>query len=197
MDFAVLASGAGTNLAVLIERSATLDFGGSIACVISDQPDCGALRRAERAGIPTVALDPDLERIELTTRVCEEAADHGAEALVLAGFMRILGPEAIARFPHRIVNVHPSLLPAFPGRDAVQQALDYGVTITGLTVHLVDEHVDHGPIVAQRPVPIRADDDAGSLHARIQEEEHRIFPRAVHALVQGRLVVEGRRVIWR
>lgn len=193
----MLASGSGSNLAALIERASRPEFGGRIVSVISDQPECAALERAKDAGIPTAIVEWEGDRDRFTEDICDVAFDAGAEALVLAGFMRILGTAAIARFPRRILNVHPSLLPAFPGSDAVRQALEYGVTITGLTVHIVDEEVDHGPIVAQRAVPIHADDDAHSLHARIQTEEHTIYPQAVEALIQGRLVVEGRRVIWR
>ncbi len=197
MDIAVLASGSGTNLARLAERAAAPDFGGRIVAVISDQPSCRALERARQAGIPAMVVEWEGDRTRFTAAICDAADDAGAEALVLAGFMRILGPEAVMRFPNRILNVHPSLLPAFPGRDAVDQALAYGVTVSGVTVHLVDEQVDHGPIVAQRPVPVRPDDDADSLHRRIQSEEHELLPRAVEALVQGRLIVEGRKVIWR
>lgn len=117
--------------------------------------------------------------------------------MVLAGFMRILSPPFIERFPNRIVNIHPSLLPAFPGAHAVQNALDYGVVTTGVTVHFVDEKVDHGPIIAQVPVAVQPDDDVETLHARIQVEEHRVYPVVVEALVEGRLSVEGRKVRWR
>ena len=117
--------------------------------------------------------------------------------MVLAGFMRILGPSAIRRFPNRILNIHPSLLPAFPGAHAVEDALEYGVKTTGVTIHLVDEQVDHGPIVLQEPVPVRHDDTADSLHARIQELEHRHYPAVVEAFCGGRLEIEGRKVIWR
>jgi len=117
--------------------------------------------------------------------------------VVLAGFMRILTSSFIDRFPQRILNIHPSLLPAFPGAHAVENALEHGVRVTGVTVHFVDEKVDHGPIVAQVPVAVEEDDTVESLHARIQAEEHRIYPEVVQALVTGRLSVEGRRVRWR
>lgn len=117
--------------------------------------------------------------------------------MVLAGFMRILGAEAIARFPHRIINVHPSLLPAFPGAHAVEAALEYGVKVAGATVHFVDERVDHGAIIDQRVVSVLADDTAESLHRRIQEVEHEILPAAMEALAAGRLEVSDRRVTWR
>ena len=115
---------------------------------------------------------------------------------MLAGFMRILGPEAIARFPNRILNIHPSLLPAFPGVDAVEQALQAGVPVTGVTVHFVDERVDHGPIIKQIEVPVLPDDDHASLHGRIQVVEHDVYPQVVRALVEGKLFVDNGTVIW-
>ena len=116
--------------------------------------------------------------------------------MVLAGFMRILAPVAIERFPLRILNVHPALLPAFPGAHAVQQALEHGVKLTGVTVHFVDEHVDHGPIIAQEAVRVLPDDDEAELHARIQKVEHDLYPRAVSAFARGKLSVSGRVVRW-
>ena len=164
--------------------------------MISDVGDCQALERARAASIATAVVPYGGDRGGFTKEICDVAEGAGVEALVLAGFMRILGPEAIARFPHRIVNVHPSLLPAFPGVDAVGQALRAGVQVTGVTVHFVDERVDHGPIIAQHPVSVHPDDDEASLHARIQVEEHEVYPRVVRALVEGRLLVDNGKVIW-
>ncbi|MBT8214557.1 MAG: phosphoribosylglycinamide formyltransferase, partial [Acidimicrobiia bacterium] len=129
--------------------------------------------------------------------LCDAAEDHGAQVLVLAGFMRILAPDAVERFPNRILNIHPSLLPSFPGVDAVEQALNHGAKVTGVTVHFVDEQVDHGPIIAQEPVPILGEDTAESLHERIQQQEHRLYPEVVKALARHRLEVTGRSVEWR
>lgn len=131
-----------------------------------------------------------------THEVCEKVEAAGAEVVVLAGFMRILGPEAVRRFPSRIINIHPSLLPAFPGGGAVPAALEHGVKVTGLTVHFVDEQVDHGPIIAQVPVAVADDDDETSLHRRIQLEEHRLYPEVVAALARGEIQVDGRNVRW-
>jgi phosphoribosylglycinamide formyltransferase-1 len=128
--------------------------------------------------------------------VVAAAEESGAEALVLAGFMRILAPVAITRYRDRILNIHPSLLPAFPGAHAVAQALAYGVKVTGATVHFVDEEVDHGPIIAQRPVPLLPGDTEEELHERIQLEEHKIYPEVVSAFAAGRVQVSGREVIW-
>jgi phosphoribosylglycinamide formyltransferase-1 len=191
MRLAVLVSGSGTNLQALIDCG-RLDIG----VVISDRPGVKALERASDAGIATAIVSFSGDREAFTQAVCDQAQAHGAEALILAGFMRILGLEALRRFPNRILNVHPSLLPAFPGAGAVAQALAHGVTMSGVTIHFVDEEVDHGPIIIQRPVPVLPDDTEETLHARIQWEEHDLYPQAVLAFVQGRLSIEGRRVIW-
>jgi phosphoribosylglycinamide formyltransferase-1 len=191
MRLAVLVSGSGTNLQALIDCG-RLDIG----VVISDRPGVKALERASDARIATAIVSFSGDREAFTQAVCDQAQAHGAEALILAGFMRILGLEALRRFPNRILNVHPSLLPAFPGAGAVAQALAHGVTMSGVTIHFVDEEVDHGPIIIQRPVPVLPDDTEETLHARIQWEEHDLYPQAVLAFVQGRLSIEGRRVIW-
>ncbi len=135
------------------------------------------------------------QREDFCNSVAGIVESSGAKGVVLAGFMRILTPGFIERFPDRILNIHPSLLPAFPGVRAVENALAHGVKTTGVTVHLVDERVDHGPIVAQVPVPVLADDTVETLHRRIQIEEHRIYPEIVEAFVTGRLQVEGRTVV--
>lgn len=188
--YAVLASGSGSNLQALLDSNIP-----NPVVVITDV-ECGAQNRAREAHIPAELVAYEGDRALFTDRVLEVASAYQVEALVLAGFMRLLGPAAPDTFPHRIVNIHPSLLPSFPGRNAVAQALEAGVKVTGLTVHFVDEQVDHGPIIAQLAVPVLADDDVESLHARIQTEEHRLYPRVVDALLQGRLKVDDRRVTW-
>lgn len=159
--------------------------------VVSDNPNAKALARAESAGIETRVIrwiDFD-SREAFSTAVADTLADLGAEIVVLAGFMRILSPESVNRFRGRMVNIHPALLPSFPGTDAVAQALAHGVKITGVTVHIVDEGVDTGPIVAQRPVPVLPDDDEATLHARIQIEEHDLLPRVVLDMINGEIEV--------
>lgn len=188
--YAVLASGSGSNLQALLEANIA-----NPVVLIADV-DCGAQDRARAAQIPTELVAFEGDRAAFTERILEVTSAYRVEAVVLAGFMRILGPAAPHALPNRIVNIHPSLLPSFPGRNAVAQALRAGVKITGVTVHFVDEYVDHGPIIAQQAVPVLADDDVESLHARIQTEEHQLYPRVVDALVHGRLVVKDRRVIW-
>jgi phosphoribosylglycinamide formyltransferase 1 len=188
---AVLASGTGTNLQALMDDPVV---GSHVALVASDRPDAMALERARGRGVETAVL----ERKDFPDRAAHDRAfrelleSKGIDCVALAGYMRIVGPELIRAFPERIVNLHPALLPAFPGVRSVADALEWGVKVTGVTVHLVDEEVDHGPIVAQEALDVRPDDDLDSLLARVHEVEHRIFPAAVRALVQGRLKVKGR-----
>ena len=199
LPVAVLVSGSGSNLQALLDASRTdPGFGARIVVVISDRPGVAALGRAADAGVPAevVSWGDFNEREEFSMAVCEAAQRHGAEALLLAGFMRILSPEAIDRFPNRIINIHPALLPAFAGAHAVPAALAHGVKVSGVTVHFVDAEVDHGPIIAQRAVAVEPGDTEETLHARIQREEHRLFPEVVKAFAAGRLRVEGRHVIW-
>jgi len=199
MPVAVLVSGSGSNLAALIERSTSEPgFGAEIVVVISDRPSVRALDRAEAAGIPsTVVAWTDFDdRATFTSAVCDVADAHGAGALVLAGFMRILAPEAIARFPNKILNTHPALLPAFPGAHAIRDALDHGVKLSGVTVHFVDEQVDHGPIIAQAAVPVLDGDDEATLLERIQTIEHRLYVDVVDAFAKGKLHIGERKVVW-
>ena len=198
LPIAVLVSGTGTNLQAIIDAATAPGFAATIVVVVSDRPGVAALARAEAAGIPTEVIDWNLEpgREIFTKAICDAAAGHGAEALVLAGFMRILSPIAIERFPNRILNIHPSLLPAFPGQEAVDDALEYGAKLTGVTVHFVDEQVDHGPIIFQEPVGVAPFDTPATLHDKIQRVEHRIYPRIVDAFARGKLEVRGRKVVW-
>lgn len=196
IDIAVLASGSGTNLQELLDTPSVRPH---VAIVVSDNPGALALKRARGAGVETavVSWDDHPDRHSFSTALADLLEARGVKAVVLAGFMRILAPSFVNRFPHRILNLHPSLLPAFPGAHAVEKALEHGVAVTGVTVHFVDEEVDHGPIVAQVAVDVGEHDTVDTLHERIQVEEHRIYPIAVEALIEGRLSVEGRRVRWR
>jgi phosphoribosylglycinamide formyltransferase-1 len=190
---AVLASGAGTTLQALFEDP---HVGPSIVMVVSDNPVAQALERARARGVKAVVLEPARYSSRqafdhaLTLLLDEEAI----EFVLLAGYMRILGAEVVRAFREKALNVHPSLLPAFPGSHAVRDALSWGVKITGATVHLVDEEVDHGPIVLQEAVAVLPGDDEPSLHQRIQSVERRLFPRAARLLAEGWLKVEGRLV---
>lgn len=195
IDIAVLASGSGTNLQRLID---TPDLLPRIGLVVSDKPGAKALERAAEAGIVTTVVrwSDHTDRGAFSTALAETIENRGCKGIVLAGFMRILSPSFVDRFPNRILNIHPSLLPAFPGGQAVEDALEHGAKMTGVTVHFVDEQVDHGPIIAQRAVPVLDEDTAETLHARIQVEEHTLYPEVIRAFVNGSLTVEGRKVIW-
>lgn len=192
---AVLASGAGTNLQALLDDPVV---GPRVVVVISDREGSGALQRAESRGVPAVYLDPSgRTSAEYDLSTLERLSADDVDVVCLAGFMRILTPPLVRAFDGRMLNVHPSLLPSFPGAHAVRDALAWGAKVTGATVHLVDEEVDHGPIVLQEAVAVLDGDDEAALHARIQEVEHHLFPQAVRLVLEDRLVVEGRQVLIR
>jgi phosphoribosylglycinamide formyltransferase-1 len=193
----VLVSGNGTNFQAIVDAlEAGRITNGRIACLISNKADAYALERAQKHNIPALVLDhkgyPD--RAAYDQALVALLKEHGVQLVVLAGFMRLLSPIMVEALPHAIMNIHPALLPVFPGLDAQQQALEYGVRYTGCTVHLVDTGTDTGPIILQAVVPILADDTAETLSERIHGEEHRIYPEAVRLFCAGRLRVEGRRV---
>ncbi len=191
----VLVSGHGSNLQALIDAAADPGYGARVALVVSDRPDAYGLERARRAGIETavVRLEDQPDRPSFDRALRDLVAAAAPDVVCLAGFMRILGPEFVRAFPNRIVNTHPSLLPAFRGAHAVREALAYGVRVTGCTIHLVDEEVDHGPVLLQAVVPVQDGDDEPSLHERIKREEHRLLPMAARLVAEGRVRVEGRR----
>jgi phosphoribosylglycinamide formyltransferase-1 len=197
VNVGILASGSGTNLQALIAAAARNELGPArIAAVGVNVAGCGALERAAQAGIPTFVIEHRAfaSREGFDAAVLESLRQRGVELVVLAGFMRLLTPAFLAAFPHRVVNIHPALLPMFPGTHAQKQAFDYGVKVSGCTVHLVDAGTDTGPIIAQAAVPVLDSDDEESLRARILAEEHRLLPAVVRALAEGRVTVEGRRV---
>lgn len=192
----VLVSGSGTNLQAIIDRIEAGDIPATIACVISNKPDAFALTRAKKHGIPVVVHENSgfANRQEYDAATVEILNSYGVNLVVLAGFMRILTNSMIDAFPNAIINIHPALLPSFPGLHAQQQALDYGVRYTGCTVHFVDCGTDTGPIILQSVVPVEQDDTEDSLSAKIQKEEHNLFPAAIKLFSQDRIKVEGRKV---
>jgi phosphoribosylglycinamide formyltransferase-1 len=197
MNVGVLCSGSGTNLQALIDKAAKGELGPARLTVVgSNVPDCAARARARAAALPTFVIDHRDYKTRATFDQALLAAmrSHQVDLLVLAGFMRVLGDEVLAAFPQRVVNIHPTLLPAFPGVHAHKQTYDYGVKIAGCTVHFVDAGVDTGPIIAQAAVGVQDDDDEEAMRARILVEEHRLLPAVVRAIAERRVIVEGRRV---
>ncbi len=192
----VLISGRGSNLAALIDAERHGVLGGSLSAVISNRPDAAGLAIAMEHGVATEVVDHRTfaERAAFDAALADAIDASEPDLVVLAGFMRVLGPAFIRRFEGRMLNVHPALLPAYTGLDTHRRALEDGVRIHGCTVHFVTDDVDHGPIVAQGVVAVRDDDDAASLAARVLEVEHGLLPMAVRAFCEGRLVIEGRRV---
>jgi phosphoribosylglycinamide formyltransferase-1 len=193
----VLASGRGSNLQALLDATRAPGFPARIAVVIADRERAGALQRAASAGVPAVFVDPKAygDREAYDAALLAGLERHRVDLVCLAGFMRILGGDFVRRLRGRLVNIHPSLLPAFPGLHATRQALEHGVKVAGVTVHFVDEGVDTGPIIAQASVPVRDDDTEESLSERILGEEHRLYPDVVRRFAEGRLRLSGRRVI--
>lgn len=195
----LLASGRGSNLQAIIGAIEAGKLDCRLAVVVSDRADARALERARKHGIDTVFLDPKAYpgREAYDQAVLAELAEHRVELVCLAGYMRILTPMFVRALPGQIMNIHPALLPAFPGLHAQRQALKYGVRVSGATVHFVDEGVDTGPIICQAAVPVREDDTEETLAARILAEEHELYPRAIRLYAEGRLSIRGRRVLVR
>ena len=194
LDLGVLVSGEGTNLQAILDAVAAGSLDARVRVVVSNKPGVGALARAARAGVPArvVSHRSFATRREFDDALVATLRESGATCVVLAGFMRLLGAEFLAAFPWRVVNVHPSLLPAFPGAHALDDALAYGARVTGCTVHLVDAGTDTGPILAQAPVPVHEGDDAASLRARVHPEEHRLLVEVLRWLAADRVDVVAR-----
>lgn len=193
----VLASGRGSNFQSIIDRIETGYLPATITLLITDNPDAFALERAEKHNIEALVLNPAdyPDRNAYYSRIADELQRRNVGLVVLAGFMRVVGKALIDRFPNRVINIHPALLPSFPGLHGQKQAVDYSVKISGCTVHFVDEGVDTGPIIVQAAVPVYHDDTEDILSARILKQEHRIFPYAIKLFAEGKVSVEGRRVI--
>jgi len=191
-----LASGGGTNLQAIIDACQNGSLDAEIALVFTNNPEAGALKRARKAGIACSVLDHRefQSREDFDRAVVQTLQDAGVELVILAGFMRLISEVFLDAFPGRIMNIHPALLPAFPGLHVQRKALEYGARFAGCTVHFVDKGVDTGPIIIQAVVPVLDDDTEESLSARILVQEHRVYPRAIQLFAEGRLQIEGRRV---
>ncbi|RAK11811.1 formyltetrahydrofolate-dependent phosphoribosylglycinamide formyltransferase [Halanaerobium saccharolyticum] len=196
LKIAVFASGRGSNFQSIIDNIKSGAIPAVIKLLISDTQDAGALKRAEHEDIEHLFINPD--HFETKADYEEELIgllkNAGVELVVLAGYMRILSPLFVQEFKNQIINIHPSLLPAFKGLDAQKQAVDYGVKYSGCTVHFVDQGMDTGPIIKQAVVEVKADDTADDLAARILKKEHKIYPEAVKLIAEGRIKIEGRKV---
>ena len=193
---AVLCSGQGTNLQAIINALRARRLRARLAVVIADRRNAVALVRAKRAGLATAFVNPrDFSTREgFDRRLIEILDQHRAQLVCLAGFMRILSPRFVRHFRSRILNIHPALLPVFPGAHAIRDALAWGAKVTGVTVHLVDEQVDHGPILLQEAVAIRPADTQAMLLARVHQVEHRLYAKAIALMLSGKVRVRGRRV---
>ncbi|MEE8583754.1 MAG: phosphoribosylglycinamide formyltransferase [Acidobacteriota bacterium] len=193
---AILLSGRGSNFVALSEAIEKGEIPARIVLVFSNRPDAQGLEKARQKECPTACIPPEGRGRESYDRLVVEALQKaGAEVICLAGYMRILSPVLVRAFPERILNIHPSLLPSFTGLHAQRQALQWGARVSGCTVHLVDEELDHGPIILQHPVPVLDGDTEESLSERILVHEHEIYPQALRIVCQGRYRIEGRRVI--
>lgn len=195
MRLAVLASGFGSNLQAIIDAVESGKIKGHVEIVISDKADAYALERARRHDITAVHINPQnfSGREAYDQAVLTLLQEKNIGLVVLAGYMRLLSPVLVGGFRGKIMNIHPALLPSFPGLDGVQQALDYGVKVSGCTVHFVDEGLDTGPIILQEAVPVYDHDTVDCLQERIHEVEHRLYPRAIQLFIAGKLSLEGRR----
>jgi len=195
---AILLSGRGSNFLALHGAMERGEVPAEIVLVVSNDPEAAGLEKAKSLRLPTVCIPHRLEpsREAHEKKVLEALGHAGAGWVCLAGYMRLLSASFVEHYPQRILNIHPALLPSFPGLDGQQQAVEWGVKVSGCTVHLVDERLDHGPIVVQRAVAVKEDDNAASLSARILAEEHRAYPEALRRLLTVAWRVEGRRVLF-
>ena len=197
LKLGVLVSGRGSNLQSIIDHCEAGKIPAEVVVVISDKENAYALERARKHGIEALFIDPKsyASKEEFEKAMGDELEKRGVELICLAGFMRILSPYFVNRFKNRIINIHPALLPSFPGLHGQKQAVDHAVKIAGCTVHFVDEGVDSGPIIIQAAVPVFSDDDEDTLAARILKCEHKIYPMAIKLIAEGRVEIQGRKVI--
>lgn len=196
-NLGILLSGRGSNFEAIADNIASGNLQARIAVVISNKPDAPGIESARRRGLNALVIpSKGKPREEHDRQVVAALREHEAELVCLAGYMRLLSPWFVQQFPNRILNIHPSLLPAFPGLDAQQQAFEYGVKVSGCTVHFVDENLDHGAILLQKAVPVLPDDDQHTLAARILQQEHLAYSEAIRLILQKDYRVFGRRVIF-
>ena len=196
MRVGVLASGSGSNFSALVDGLNLASSPARVEVLICNVPGAGVLERAAKANVPSVVIDHKAfaDRAAFDSAIVAALREHRIDLVCLAGFMRLIGPALLSAFPQKLVNVHPALLPSFPGLHGARQALEHGARVAGCTVHFVDAGTDTGPIIAQAAVPVLETDDEATLQQRIQQHEHRLFPEAVRRIALGQVRVEGRRV---
>jgi len=196
MNIAIFASGRGTNFSAIIRAVKKGRIQASVPILVCDNPGAGVIGRARRAGVKVVLVKREdfATKQDFEQKIIQHLEEHKIELVALAGFMRILGPELVSRYKNKIINIHPAILPSFKGTHGIKDAFDCGVKVTGVTVHFVDETMDHGPIILQGAVEIKEDDTLESLEEKIHKVEHKIYPEAIQLFVEGRLKVEGRKV---
>jgi phosphoribosylglycinamide formyltransferase-1 len=196
MNIAVFCSGNGSNFQAIVNSIKAGEISAKIALIVCDNPQAFALERAKKEGVKSALIERDvfLTKEEFEAKIIKHLEQENIELICLAGFMRLVSPAFVKKYHHKILNIHPALLPSFKGTQAIKDALDYGVRVTGVTVHFVDEKVDHGPIILQQAIEIKDSDTEESLAHRIHEIEHRLYPEAVKLFVEGKLKIEGRKV---
>lgn len=193
LNLGVLVSGRGSNLQAIIDTTEAGELPARVTVVISDKAEAYGLERARNHGIPAVHINPKdfADKTAYEAEIVRILKEHGVGLVCLAGYMRLVGSTLLAGFPERVINIHPALLPAFPGLHGQEQAFNYGVKVSGCTVHFVDVGMDTGPIILQVTVPVLEDDTADTLAARILEQEHRAYPRAIRLLAEGKVEIDG------
>lgn len=196
MNIAVFASGRGTNFGAIIRQVKKGKIKANLALLVCDNPKAKALGRAKRAGIKIALVKKEdfTNKKDFEARIIQHLEENNIDLIALAGFMRILSPEFVKKYQGRILNIHPALLPSFKGTEGIKDAFDYGVKVTGVTVHFVDERMDSGPIILQEPVKVKEDDTLESLESRIHKVEHRLYSEAIRLYMEGKLRLEGRKV---
>jgi len=196
MNIAVFASGRGTNFGAIIRAVKKGKIKANLSLLVCDNPKAGAIGRAKRAGIKVALLKREdfKSKEDFEAKIREHLEENRIDLIALAGFMRLLTPEFVGRYTGRILNIHPALLPSFRGSEGIKDAFDYGVKVTGVTVHFVDEKMDHGPVILAKAVPIQEDDTLEKLEKKIHKIEHNLYPQAIRLYVEGKLKVEGRKV---
>jgi phosphoribosylglycinamide formyltransferase-1 len=196
VNIAVFASGRGTNFGAIIRAVKKGKIKANLSLLVCDNPKAGAIGRAKRAGIKVakVLKEDFTSKSDFETKIIQHLEENKIDLVVLTGFMRLLSPELVSKYKGRILNIHPALLPSFKGTEGVKDAFDYGVKVAGVTVHFVDEEMDHGPIILQQAVKIEETDTLESLEAKVHKVEHRLYPEAVQLFVEGKLRLEGRKV---